>query len=139
MIKIQGEPFLIIQTNFFGIQKFIFEETDTQKNVAKIIRARSLMIQILQELVSYWIIKEIELNPFSILMNAAGKVQILTGNTERNKVKIKEIEKKINDWFLKYYFGEVGTGINFITTSSLDFLKPENLINPLRELLKRRK
>lgn len=132
--SISGEPFLLIQTNFFGIQKYIFEDTDTKKNAAKILRARSLMIQILQDILALWIIEELQLNPFSILLNSAGKTLILAGNLEENKKKLKEIQLEINNWFLKNYFGEVGIGINWISLSVKDLLKPESLQERLKAL-----
>ncbi|MDL1957529.1 MAG: type III-A CRISPR-associated protein Cas10/Csm1 [Candidatus Desulfofervidus auxilii] len=130
--------FLFIEGNFYGIQKFIFSSGgETRRWAAKLLRGRSFMVSLYTELVAEYILKKLELPFVSLLSSAAGKFLILAPNFEEVKVKLKNIEQKINDWLYEHYYGETSIGLVFVEAKPSDLLYSEGY-NKLMKLLGRR-
>ncbi len=116
------KKFLIISGDFFGIQKFIFSSSvENNKSLAKTLRGKSAMVSIITELATLKIIQELELSSTSILQNVAGKFMIVADNTEETRKKLKKVKEELNEWFLKYTYGESGIGIAEVEASCEDF------------------
>ncbi|NWG04355.1 MAG: type III-A CRISPR-associated protein Cas10/Csm1 [Syntrophaceae bacterium] len=119
----EDKKFLIVTGDFYGIQNFIFSEGgSTNKASAKLLRGRSFAVSLISELAADILCREIGLTTASIILNAAGKFTILAPNTERTKDKIRTIEERVNDWFLRMFYGESSLGISFIEASCEDFV-----------------
>ena len=118
----EDKKFLIATGDFYGIQNFIFTEGgSTNKHAAKLLRGRSFAVSLISELAADLLCREIGLTSASIILNAAGKFTIIAPNTERTKLKIREVEDKINDWLVKMFYGETAIGVSFIEASCNDF------------------
>jgi len=118
--------FLIIQGDFYGIQKFIFPERGiTPYAAAKLLRGRSFQVSLISELIAHMICEELNLTPASIIFNAAGQFTIIAPNIQQAKDKIKIIENNVNEWFYKNFYSESSFGIIFQEASSNDFIKDE--------------
>jgi CRISPR-associated protein Csm1 len=114
--------FLIVTGDFYGIQNFIFSEGgSTNKASAKLLRGRSFAVSLISELAADMLCREIGLTPVSIILNAAGKFTIIAPNTDETKSIIRVVEEKINEWFIKNYYGESAIGISYIESSCSDF------------------
>lgn len=100
------KQFLIIGGSLSGIQSFIYN-LGSQKNGAKRLRARSFYVKTLAELVAYRIIKDLELTPANIVMQAGGKFQIIAPNTQDTTTKLKLIEKELLDELYNKFKGEI--------------------------------
>ncbi len=113
-----GYNFSLIQGDFTSIQTFIFSKFgQSNKNLSKILRAKSLFVNIATELISLKVSKELGLSPLSIVLNAGGKFMILAHKLiDKDKEKLNSIRDWINDEFSK---------INFLQTKfvlkSIDF------------------
>ncbi len=83
--------FLVIGGDLSGIQSFIYN-LGANKSGAKRLRARSFYIKTLSEVLSYRIIKDLELTPAHIVLQAGGKFHIIAPNTEDTTTKLKLIE-----------------------------------------------
>ncbi len=118
---IDQNDMLLIAGDFFGIQKFIFNAVASSK-ASKILRAKSAYIQILTKIIALYIVEKLELSYQSIISTNAGKFEILGVNDEDTKVKLQEIQKELNEFFIEKYFGETGVGISFVACSLADFI-----------------
>ncbi|MGB9732266.1 type III-A CRISPR-associated protein Cas10/Csm1 [Calditerrivibrio nitroreducens] len=118
----EEQKFLIITGDFYGIQNFIFSEVgSTNKALAKLLRGRSFAVSLISELAADMLCRKIGLTTASIVLIGAGKFTIIAPNTKETKEKIKEVEEKINDWFVKNFYGESAIGLSFIEASAEDF------------------
>lgn len=119
----EPKKFLLISSDFYGIQDFIFTEGgSTGKASAKLLRGRSFYVSLLSELAADMLCRELGLPVSSVILNAAGKFTVLAHNTERTKEAIRKSEDKINDWLIKNFFGQASTGFSFIEASCDDFV-----------------
>lgn len=99
--------FCLIQGDFSGIQDFIFSlKGDSNKYVAKILRARSLFVSMITENIAHRLCKKLDLMPSSIVLNAGGKFVILSQNfTGLNDV-INEFKQSIKQEMETLTFGK---------------------------------
>ena len=99
LVETLGDNLLLISGDFWGIQKFIFDGVTTSK-ASKILRSRSAMVQ----LITYAVVDRVkkEFKSSEALLFGAGKFMILAKN--ENSHKIKEIQKELDNYFLKNFF-----------------------------------
>ena len=135
----ENKKFLIITGDFYGIQDFIFSEGgSTGKAAAKLLRGRSFAVSLISELAADMLCREIGLTISSIVLNAAGKFTIIAPNTESALKAIEEVEKKINKWLIKNFFGESTFGISRVKASYNDFEVENKSFNNLMENLSKK-
>jgi len=131
--KGDGENFSLIQGDFTSIQNFIFSKFgDSNKYLAKILRAKSLFVNISTELIALKICRELDLTPYNIVMNAGGKFMILAHKlSSDDKFKINNIKNEVNQEFSE---------INFLQTKfvidSIDFTKDKFKLGKFAEVFK---
>lgn len=125
------KKFLLIAGDFFGIQKFIFDQLST-KNASKVLRAKSAYIQIFTKVLTYYICDRLNIGKEYILTSNAGKFEILSSVTDLNI--IQEIQEELDRFFLKNFYGLSGLGITTKECSAEDFKDPK-LYRALRESL----
>ena len=125
------KKFLLIAGDFFGIQKFIFDQLST-KNASKVLRAKSAYIQIFTKVLTYYICDRLNIGKEYILTSNAGKFEILSPVTDLNI--IQEIQEELDRFFLKNFYGLSGLGITTKECSAEDFKDPK-LYRVLRESL----
>jgi CRISPR-associated protein Csm1 len=112
---------ILISGDFYGIQKFIFDRLGN-KNASKVIRAKSAFIQIFTEVIAKYICEKFG-DKTNILSVTAGKFEILSQNKDKNI--LNEIQKKIDDYFIKNFYGLSGISISFVECKKEDFFEPE--------------
>ncbi len=138
----QEQPFLLIQGDFFGIQDFIFSGgSETNKQMAKLLRGRSFQVSLFTELAALKILEACELPSTSQLMNAAGKFLIIAPNNEAIKKKLAEVQTELNQWFIKHTYGLIGLGIATKSATKDQFTSANypNLIKSLFQQLEKTK
>lgn len=114
---------LLIQSDFFGIQNFIFAQGgDSNKQAAKLLRGRSFYVSLISECAALAILDELALPSTSQIINAAGKFLIVAPNTEATKTKLSALKHRFNQWFLEQSYGESGLGIAWEAASCNDFV-----------------
>lgn len=124
-----SEKMYLISGDFYGIQKFIFEGLTT-KNAAKVLRAKSAFVQLFTSVISKYICNKLEIGEEYILSSNAGKFEILSHKFDENI--IKEIQKNVNEYFIKKFYGLSGINICFVSCSKDDFEDSQKYKN-LRE------
>jgi CRISPR-associated protein Csm1 len=111
----------LISGDFYGIQKFIFEGLST-KNAAKVLRAKSAFVQLFTSVISKYICYKLDIDEKYILSQNAGKFEILSPKIDENI--IKEIQKTVNEYFIKTFYGLSGINICFVSCVKNDFQEP---------------
>lgn len=122
-IETQEEsPFVIIQGDFFGIQKFIFSTgSQSNKSAAKLLRGRSFQVSLFSELAALSVLEASGLPATSQILNAAGKFMIIAPNIEAVREGTARVKSEINEWFLANGFGQVSLGLSIQTAQKKDF------------------
>jgi len=105
---------LLISGDFWGIQKFIFNDL-TSKKASKILRSRSAILQLITYAVTK-IIKD-EFKNSDTLLFGAGKFLIIAGYEENYKEKINSTQKELDKFFIQNYFGENGIILSSVETT----------------------
>jgi len=115
-----GQNFSLIQGDFTSIQNYIFSKAgSSNRYMAKILRAKSLFVNIATELIALKTIQQLGLSPYNIVMNAGGKFMILAHQlTKEDRENLTNLKKWVNDEFKK---------LNYLQTKfiikSIDFTK----------------
>jgi CRISPR-associated protein Csm1 len=118
--------FILLRADIAGIQKFVYSITKPQaeaKGTSKRLRGRSFYISLLTEVVSDWIIREIELPITNILFCGGGRFDLLVPNTDLIKGKLEDIQKIIDGWLLKEFYGELSIQFSAIQVAPRDFFE----------------
>ena len=114
---------LLIQSDFFGIQNFIFAQGgESNKKAAKLLRGRSFYVSLITECAALAILDTLSLPSTSQIINAAGKFLIVSPNTEATREKLNQLKQLFNQWFLAQSYGESGLGITWEAASCNDFV-----------------
>lgn len=121
------EKLLLIQSDFFGIQNFIFAQGgDSNKKAAKLLRGRSFYVSLITECAALAILDTLSLPSTSQIINAAGKFLIVAPNTQATKRKLNELKQSFNQWFLEQSYGQSGLGLAWEEASCNDFVNTKN-------------
>ena len=106
------EKFLLVSGDFYGIQDFIFSASgESQSHRSKLLRGRSFAVSLFSELAADRLCQEMDLPPFALALNAAGKFHIIAPNTEETLAAILRVEQEINAWLFKISYGQSSMGI----------------------------
>lgn len=116
--------FLLVQGDFVGIQDFIFAEGgETRRQAAKLLRGRSFQVALLSELAALAVLAALDLPPTSQIINAAGKFLIVAPDTETTQARLREVQGRLDAWFLAETFGESGIVLAWEAAACDDFLE----------------
>lgn len=108
-----------IAGDFWGIQNFIFDGL-TIKNAAKVLRSKSAFVQIYTEILAKYICFALCIDEKYIISNNAGKFEILA---PMESVEIKNIQKNVDTYFIKNFFGLSGVSIVSLSLTKDDWTK----------------
>lgn len=100
---------LLINVELVGKVKYMSNIVNTKP--AKILRGRSIFVQVVTRIVVSILLKHLELTEASIVMHAAGKILIVAPGEESFKDKIKEVTKTIEETLSKNFLYEISFGI----------------------------
>jgi CRISPR-associated protein Csm1 len=112
----------LIVGDFYGIQKFIFDRLAT-KNASKVLRAKSAFVQIFTEYLAKYICFKLGIDEKYILSVNAGKFEILV---PIHDVDLTDIQKKVDEYFLKNFYGLSGVTLCSLSCVKEDFRSKEN-------------
>jgi len=119
IVNILGENIVMISGDFWGIQKFIFDGLSSSK-ASKILRSRSALVQLITYAVVDIIKKEF-LKSDTVLFGA-GKFLILAQYEENYEDKLRAIQKELDNYFLKNFFGQNGFILSSTQTTQANIL-----------------
>lgn len=103
----------LVCCDFSGIQKFIYGIIS--KGAAKALRGRSLYVQLLCDVVSDYLLRQLDLYPASKIYSSGGKFYLLIAATQEQAVQ--ELIDTVNDWLFENFYGEIhlACGITHVT------------------------
>ncbi len=102
-----------------GIQDYIFDLYSTE-GVAKILRGRSIFVQVLSRNFATKILNKLELTECNLIMLAGGKFYILAQDSDDFKRLFSETGKEIDDFLWTYFNGEMTFNSAFTSFSYED-------------------
>ncbi len=122
----RDEPILrLIQGDFAGIQKFIFDfRGESQKYAAKMLRARSFHVSIMTEAVAGLVCERFGLPRIAIVMNAGGKFTILAPNLPRAGEWVEEIREDLDREMFGASYGQTRFALASVEARPSDFALP---------------
>ena len=91
----------LIWWDFPSIQKYIFDWIKKFTNITKRLRARSFLVQLIQEAVLQYVLDKLNLTRANVLISAWWKFVVLTNKIDD----IKSIQESINQFFIENYPG----------------------------------
>ncbi len=107
-----------------GIQKYIFDVVN--RKPAKILRGRSIFVQVLTRNIATKFIKEMGLTEANLIMLAGGKFYIVSPDTKFSKTKFEELKVKIDEYLFDNFRMELSFNCAFYPFSFLDLMDKNN-------------
>lgn len=101
-----------------GIQDYIFDVTYTKP--AKILRGRSIFVQILVRNIASVFLDKLQLTEANLIMLAGGKFYIVAPNTKLFAEKFAEIKKTIEDYFIEEFRMELSCNCTYEAFNYID-------------------
>lgn len=117
-----NDKMMLISGDFYGIQKFIFEGLAT-KNASKVLRAKSAFVQLFTITLARYICHQLSIEEKYIVSANAGKFEILSSVID--DVKIAEIQKEVDKYFITNFYGLSGMSISSMNCLKDDFSNKE--------------
>jgi CRISPR-associated protein Csm1 len=137
---LQEYKFRLVVGDISGIQNYIFSNlARTSKGVAKTLRARSLILAMLSELISHRVLELFNLSLANILMASGGKFYILVPNIQGSEARIMSLQEEIDRLLLKQYRGEIGLNLGHVAMNGTAFQAFDKVINQAGQVLNQRK
>ncbi len=113
---------LMLRADISGIQNFIYRITRPQaeaKGTARRLRGRSFYLSLLVDVIADWYIRKLGLPPANLLFCGGGRFDLLVPlNAEE---RLAELEKRLQEWLLKSFYGTVGIQIAIQGVCPRDF------------------
>lgn len=134
----QKPLFIILRGDIAGIQKFIYSITKPKaetKGTSKRLRGRSFYIALLTDVISDWIIREMHLPIANILFCGGGRFDLLLPSTNWVKEKLKDLQKSLEEWFLKNFYGELSIQFATVEVAPRDFFEFNQIFKDIEDKL----
>ena len=116
-------PFLLAVGDLSGIQSYIFDITEggtSGGGVARRLRARSLFIQLISEVVAHHILRTLSLPPSNALMSSGGKFYLLLPNLQETEAALEQVRGKVDRWCLESLRAEVSLNLAHVPFGEAD-------------------
>lgn len=102
----------LIGGDLSGIQSYLFNMSESNsKGVAKILRARSFYLSLFCDVCKHYLLHSLELPLFNTLIDAGGRFTVIAPETEGLFDKIKLIQKNIDLFCLRKFYGELNLNL----------------------------
>lgn len=136
-IRGKANAFCLVVGDLSGIQDYIFDiATAGAGGVARRLRARSLLIQLLGEVAAHKILVALDLTFANIIMASGGKFYLLLPNTKAAGEVIRETQHEADQWLLKRFNGELGLNLASVTFGDEGFTTGGDPIRGFGSILK---
>lgn len=115
---IETDQFILINGDISGIQNFIM--TVSSKGAAKSLKAHSIYLTILTDIIVRYILDNLDLKTANLLYSGGGSFFILAPKSA--EYKMDKLKKEITRKILKAHSGTIFYGIDYISLSPKDFI-----------------
>lgn len=118
--NILNDEMYLIAGDFYGIQKFIFENINT-KNAAKILRAKSAYVQLFTKAIAKFICFKLKISESKILSISAGKFEILIPKQNFTQDTFSDIKRNVDKFFIDKFSAIAGMSLVVLNCKKSDF------------------
>lgn len=135
-------PFLIINGDVSGIQKFIYNISrpgKQQSGISKRLRGRSLYLTFLTELIANKIIHKLNLDLTNIIFCSGGRFTIIAPNIAKVNDLITDLEKEFNNEFIDKFNAELYLILASLEVSFDDLMDYSNISSKSSKLISQKK
>lgn len=130
------EVFLHIKGDISGIQKFIYNVYAGKRGTAKTLRGRSFYVSLLPEILSRYILNQLEYPISNLLYSGGGIFEILVANTQENLDKILKIKQEIEEFLATDFEADLGLSLGYYQYSPIEMMKDyKTVLSKLNENL----
>jgi len=115
---LSGQPFCLLIGDVSGIQRYIFDIASSERaggGVGRRLKARSLFVQVISEVIPLKLIRLFNLPPANILMSSGGKFYVLLPNLDSTGERLEDLAKDSDAWFLENLHAELGVNLAWLT------------------------
>lgn len=113
---------ILLQGDVSGIQSYIYDQVYNIDKAAKRLRGRSFYVSLLTDVISNYILDELNLFKPNLLYNGGGHFIMIIPNNEINRKKLNDIEKYINEKLFEKYSGDLQFVIGFLEENSKEVI-----------------
>jgi CRISPR-associated protein Csm1 len=126
--------YLLVAGDFSGIQKFIFALSgESNRNVAALLRGRSFMVNMYNNLCARFLVDTCGLPACNILTTAGGKFQVLLPDTTGTRSKLENVKKQVEQWAFDSFYGE----LKLLVTTGTEFSYTDFTLQNFQDVLNR--
>lgn len=121
----EEKPFVFIEYDLSGIQSFIYRITEgvqTKKNISKLLRTRSLYLNVLSDFIAYAIIHNFNLTYENVLYSSGGKGMILAPNINNFEDQLSALNERIERSIFEKHNGDISFSIAY-NEATVDAIK----------------
>ena len=108
------EPFLLVVTDFGGIQNYIYSIRVGTGGLARRLRARSFYVSLLGDAVIHRILRNLDLPMTNCLIASGGRSYLLLPNSQRAREAVDITRSEMDRWSLQETRGEIRTNLAMI-------------------------
>lgn len=120
--SIEKPRFLIVSGDISGIQQYIFDITaSTVGGVARMLRSRSLLVQLYSDVAAHKILHKLQLPVWNLLMSSGGNFFLLLPYLEESQKALEETQAEIDRWFMEKTNGELALNLAWHPFSDTGF------------------
>lgn len=123
---------ILVQGDLSGIQDYVYNEIYKTDRAAKKLRGRSFYVTILTEIISSFILENLQLFQPNLLYNGGGHFLMLIPNNKENKEMLDRLEKDINQKLFNKYSGKLQFVLGYIEENANQIF--ENLSSVYKKL-----
>lgn len=132
----ENKECILFQGDVSGIQNYIYNEVYKIDKAAKRLRGRSFYVSLLTDVISNFVLDELNLYKPNILYNGGGHFIMLVPNNEINRNKLNEIEKYINEKLFIKYSGKLQFVIGFTSENANEIMTNfDNVYKKLSDIM----
>jgi CRISPR-associated protein Csm1 len=127
---------LLIKGDISGIQSYIYGGIREMTDIAKRLRGRSFTIQLLTDVISNYILDQLDLFEANLIYNGGGHFLILAPSNKKTKDTLQAITSTINSRLLERYSGKISLVWDYVECSAKEFINEfSNVYKKLDEKL----
>jgi len=132
----QDKECLLIKGDLSGIQPYIYGGIREMTDIAKRLRGRSYTIQLLTDVISNYILDQLDLFEANLIYNGGGHFLILAPSNKKTKDTLQAITSTINSRLLERYSGKISLVWDYVECSAKEFINEfSNVYKKLDEKL----
>ncbi len=98
---------LAILGDFSGIQKYVLRPVPGAAGAARRLRARSLRVVVLTQLIADWVARELGDTSATVFYCAGGRFLVHAPDAEGCQERIRDLQRRLDVWLAKQFHGEV--------------------------------